>query len=143
MSKNVKFEKTVYSKEEYEKLIDISFSNPEGLTSISEQLDEQPTVVEFFTMYSDLFYDIPELGEINSHEYLIKQSSEYIKFDSENEEILALQEEIAQLRKELLEEQKKNIELTTGQTIDIDTIGEGENTVGGFNVISTNTQGSY
>ena len=143
MSKNVKFEKTVYSKEEYEKLIDISFSNPEGLTSISEQLDEQPTVVEFFTMYSDLFYDIPELGEINSHEYLIKQSSEYIGFDSENEEILALQEEIAQLRKELLEEQKKNIELTTGQSIDIDTIGEGENTVGGFNVISTNTQGSY
>ncbi len=143
MSKDVKFEKTVYSKEEYEKLIDTSFSNPEGLTSISEQLDDQPTVGEFFTMYSDLFYDIPELGEINSHEYLIKQSSEYIGFDSENEEILALQEEIAQLRKELLEEQKKNIELTTGQSIDIDTVGEGENTVGGFNVISTNTQGSY
>jgi hypothetical protein len=143
MSRDVKFEKTVYSKEEYEKLVDTSFSDPEGPISVSEQLDDQPTIVEFFQMYSDLFYDIPELGEINSHEYLVKQSSEYIGFDSENEEILALQEEIAQLRRELLEEQKKNIELTTGQSIDIDTIGEGENTVGGFNVISTNTQGSY
>ena len=65
-------------------------------------------------MYNDLFYNIPELGEINSHEYLIKKSSEYINFDANQEEIEALQEEIAQLREELLDAQKENIELLTG-----------------------------
>jgi hypothetical protein len=68
-------------------------------------------------MYNDLFYDIPELGEINSHEYLIKKSSEYINFDANQEEIEALQAEIAQLREELLDAQKQNIELQTGTTI--------------------------
>jgi hypothetical protein len=38
-------------------------------------------------MYNDLFYDIPELGDINSHEYLIKKSSEYINFEANQEEI--------------------------------------------------------
>ena len=32
-------------------------------------------------MYNTLFYQINELGETNSHEFLIKTSSEYIKFD--------------------------------------------------------------
>jgi hypothetical protein len=68
-------------------------------------------------MYNDLFYDIPELGETNSHEYLIKKSSEYIGFEANQEEITALQAEIAQLRIDLLEVQKQNIQLQTGTTL--------------------------
>jgi hypothetical protein len=59
----------------------------------------QPTTNEFFSMYNDMFYLIPELGATNSHEYLIKKSSEYIGFEANQEEIEALQAEIAQLRK--------------------------------------------
>ncbi len=64
-------------------------------------------------MYNTLFYQIPELGSVNSHEYLIKKSSEYILYDPNEEEILALQNEIAQLRTELLDTQKQLVDLQT------------------------------
>ena len=118
MSENVKFQKQVYDKNQYTKVIDTSFKQL-GVPTIQERIAVQPNTNEFFAMYNDLFYDIPELGEINSHEYLITKSSEYINFDANQEEIEALQEEIAQLREELLDAQKQNIELQTGTTISI------------------------
>ena len=116
MSENIKFNKQVYDKRQYTKVINTSFTQL-GVQSIQETINNQPTPNQFFDMYNDLFYDIPELGEINSHEYLITKSSEYINFDANQEEIEALQEEIAQLREELLDAQKQNIELQTGTTI--------------------------
>jgi len=109
----INLNKTVYSKGTYSKVIDTSFSQL-GVKTIQEQLEDQPTVNDFFILYNELFYDIPENGEVNSHEYLIKQSTEYIKFDEINEEIEALQQEITQLRIDLLGEQKRFIELQTG-----------------------------
>ena len=97
-----RFQKKVYNKKEYEKTINTSFLQL-GVKSIQEQIEEQPTVQEFFDMYNNLFYQINELGENNSHEYLIKTSSDYINFDEDSEIITALQNEIAQLRKEILE----------------------------------------
>jgi hypothetical protein len=113
MSEKVTFAKQVYNKDQYQKIIDTSF-NQLGVQSIQQQLEQQPTVDDFFVMYNDLFYDIPELGTTNSHEFLIKKSSEYIDFEPNNEEILALQAEIAQLRIELLDAQKQIVELQTG-----------------------------
>jgi len=113
MSENIKLNKQVYNKNDYQKIIDTSFKQL-GVQTIQQQLTQQPTVNEFFLMYNDLFYDIPEIGDTNSHEYLIKKSSEYIGFDANNEEIQALQAEIAQLRTELLDAQKRIIELQTG-----------------------------
>jgi hypothetical protein len=88
-----------------------------GVKTIKEQIALQPTTNEFFSMYNDLFYDIPELGATNSHEYLIKKSSEYIGFEANQEEIIALQAEITQLRIDLLDAQKQNIQLQTGTTL--------------------------
>lgn len=116
MSENINFNKQVYNKNTYSKVIDTSFKEL-GVQTIQEQLAAQPTVNEFFNMYNDLFYDIPELGTTNSHEYLIKTSSEYIGFEANQEEILALQAEIAQLRIDLLDAQKQVISLQTGTTI--------------------------
>ncbi len=110
MSENILFNKTLYNKNQYEKVINTSFTQL-GIPPISEQLQNQPTVVDFFEMYNDLFYNIPEKGSFNSHEYLIKKSSEYIGFEANQEEIEALQNEIAQLRIELLNIQKQNIDL--------------------------------
>jgi len=106
MSENVNFNKQVYDKNQYTKVIDTSFKQL-GVQTIQEQITAQPNTNEFFTMYNDLFYDIPELGAINSHEYLIKTSSEYIGFQANQEEITALQAEIAQLRVDLLDAQKQ------------------------------------
>ncbi len=112
MSENIKLNKQVYNKNDYQKIIDTSFKQL-GVQTIQQQLAQQPTVNEFFLMYNDLFYDIPETGDANSHEYLIKKSSEYILYDPNEEEILALQNEIAQLRTELLDTQKQLVDLQT------------------------------
>lgn len=114
MSDKIILNKTVYNKDIYTKIIDTSFKQL-GVKTIQQQLDETPTVDYFFQLYNELFYDIPELGETNSHEYIITKSSEYIDFQQNLEEIEALQAEIASLRTELLEEQKKVIELQTKQ----------------------------
>lgn len=116
MSENITFNKQVYNKNDYQKIIDTSFTQL-GVQTIQQQLNTQPNVEEFFNLYNELFYNIPELGNTNSHEYLIKTSSEYIGFEANNEEIAALQAEIAQLRIELLDSQKQVISLQTGTTI--------------------------
>ena len=116
MSESVNLNKQVYDKRQYTKVIDTSFKQL-GVQTIQEQIDQQPTVNDFFNMYNELFYQIPELGATDSHEYLIKKSSEYIVFDANQDEIIALQNEIAQLRTDLLEAQKQVIELQTGTTL--------------------------
>jgi hypothetical protein len=116
MSENIVFNKQVYNKNDYQKIIDTSFTQL-GVQTIQQQLTAQPNVEEFFNLYNELFYNIPELGSTNSHEYLIKTSSEYIGFEANNEEIIALQAEIAQLRTELLDSQKQIVSLQTGTTI--------------------------
>jgi hypothetical protein len=113
MSESVNFQKQVFNKEQYSKVIDTSFKEL-GVQTIQEQIVLQPSVNEFFNLYNELFYDIPELGETNSHEYLIKTSSEYINFNANQEEIAALQAEIAQLRIDLLDAQKQIVVLQTG-----------------------------
>lgn len=115
MSEEIKFNKKVYNKTDYEKVIDTSFKEL-GVTSIQEQIPQQPNIEDFFNMYNEVFYDIPELGDINSHEFLIKKSSEYVNYEANNEEIQALQDEIAQLRIDLLDAQQQIIELQTGTT---------------------------
>lgn len=116
MSEDINFNKQVYNKNDYQKIINTSFTQL-GVESIQEQLNTQPSVNDFFIMYNDLFYDIPETGVINSHEYIIKASSEYIGFEANIEEIAALQAEITQLRIELLDSQRQVIELQTGTTL--------------------------
>jgi hypothetical protein len=116
MSENVNLNKKVYDKNQYTKVIDTSFKQL-GVPTIQERIAAQPNTNEFFAMYNDLFYNIPELGETNSHEYLIKTSSEYIGFQANQDEIDALQAEIAQLRTDLLDAQKQIVTLQTGTTL--------------------------
>ena len=119
MSEEINFNKTVFNKAQYIKTIDTAFSEL-GVTTVQEQLDTQPTVEEFFSLYNQLFYEIPEFGEINSHEFLIQQSSEYINFEANQETIDKLQGEISILREELLDSQKQIVELETGESLEED-----------------------
>ncbi len=102
---SINLNKKVFNKSTYERTINTQFSQL-GVKSVQEQINEQPTVQEFFDMYNTLFYDIPELGPTNSHEFLVKTSGEYINTDVNNELIDALQKEIAVLRQDLLAAQQ-------------------------------------
>ena len=109
----------IYSKTEYPKIIDTKFSQL-GVVSLNEQINNTVTVNQFFEYYNELFYDIPSLGEVNSHEYLIKTSGDYINFDQDSDEIEALRREITQLRRDLLQAQIEKAEALSGEKIDID-----------------------
>ncbi len=106
MAENIKLNKEVFNKRDYVKAIDTSFKEL-GVVRTEEEVLNQPTVEEFFNLYDELFYEINELGDTNSHEFLIRTSSEYINFDANDELVEALQKEIAELREELLETQQQ------------------------------------
>ena len=62
----VDLKKDVFSKAQYVKTIDTSF-NELGVKSVSQQIQEETSVEEFFDLYSQLFYESPAEGETNSH----------------------------------------------------------------------------
>lgn len=110
MENNINLNRNVFNKEAFKKTVDTSFnelvSEPDP-TFFDVNL---ATVDDFFILYNKFFYEIPQFGDINSHEYLIKTSSEYINFSSTNEEIQVLLDEIASLRQEILDIQLASIE---------------------------------
>ena len=107
MAQQVKLTKRVYDKNQYQKVIDTSFTQlvRPSTTPTGSAL---PTVNQFFDYYNQLFFDIPKFGETNSHEYLIKTSQEYIGATSVvNNELQALINEITELRQENLDLQQQ------------------------------------
>ena len=107
MAQQIKLTKQVYDKNQYQKVIDTSFTQLVQPTNTSST-PVLPTVNEFFDYYNQLFFDIPKFGETNSHEYLIKSSQEYIGTSAlVNDEIQALIDEITELRQENLELQQQ------------------------------------
>ena len=101
MKQKINLNKQVFSKTQYPKVISTEFTQlvPEPTGSVAV---EDVTVDEFFILYDDLFFDIPQTGN-NSHETLITTSTEYIGFSPINEELEALQQEITNLRLELIQ----------------------------------------
>lgn len=108
----INLNRTVFDKRKFEQTVDTSFSQ---LVPKEEQrfFDvELATINDFFTIYTNLFYEIPKDGETNSHTFLIKESSEYVDFDAINDEIQALLEEITSLRQEMIQKDRDNLDLT-------------------------------
>jgi len=95
---NIRSNKTVYKKEDFEKAVETEFS-----TFVEETTEvETDTVEEVFRLYDKLFYEIPVEGGNNSHEYIVKKSSELYKLTTNTEDIQPLLDEITQLREQLL-----------------------------------------
>ena len=105
----VSLKKQVYAKSAVDNVINTGFTQ---LTPLAPSPPETQSVSidEFFTQYNTLFFDIPKFGPINSHEYLIKTSGEYINASTTNDTVQALIEEITQLRQENLELQRQQIQ---------------------------------
>ena len=113
MAEQILLTKQVYDKNQYQKVIDTTFTQLVQPASQSTG-SALPTINEFFDYYNQLFFDIPKFGEINSHEYLIKTSTEYIGASSVvNDELQALIDEITGLRQENLDLQQQLLGLIT------------------------------
>ncbi len=99
--------KRSYKKEQVEVAFDLEFK------SFKDPVPEidTDTIEELFRLYDLLYYNIPAEGDTNSHEYLLRMSSELADFDKNLEEIQPLLDEVAQLRQELLLANQQIIEL--------------------------------
>ena len=114
MAEQIVLTKLVYDKNQYQKVIDTTFTQ---LVQPASQATGSalPTVNEFFDYYNQLFFDIPKFGETNSHEYLVKTSEDYIGSSNIlNDEIQALIDEVTELRQENLDLQQRLIQLPVG-----------------------------
>jgi hypothetical protein len=107
----VNLNKQEFSKSQYERVIDTSFTQLGQPTTIEPT--QSISVDEFFNNYQEIFFQIPKFGEFNSHEYLVKTSGDYIEFTT-SDETTALIEEVTQLRQENLELNQQIISLQTG-----------------------------
>jgi hypothetical protein len=116
MAETINIEVVGYNRVELNNTINTTFTEfgTQAATTASAVVNTI-TIPEFFDAYNTLFYQIPKTGETNSHEYLVKQSSEYIGGASTNLEIEALQAEITNLRQENLQLQQAILTLTPAQ----------------------------
>jgi predicted ATP-dependent Lon-type protease len=116
MAETINIEVVGYNRVELNNTVNTAFTEfGAQATPAASAAENTATVPEFFNTYSTLFYQIPKTGETDSHEYLVKQSSEYIGGSSTNLEIEALQAEITNLRQENLQLQQVILTLTPAQ----------------------------
>lgn len=107
---NIKVKKTVYSKDDFEKAVDRSFTS-----FVEDTIEEdRDTVEELFRLYEKLYYEIPIEGSLNSHEYIVKKSSILANIEKDLSDIQPLLDEITQLREQLLLANQLLIEAQTG-----------------------------
>lgn len=109
MDNSIQITKTVFSTDKFSKVVDTSFKTFTQPV-LAEDTD---TPEELFRLYEKLYYSIDITGETNSHEYLIKKSSELVNFDRVTEDIQPLLDEIAQLREQNLALNQQIIDLET------------------------------
>ena len=104
MAETISLNRQVYSRNQFERVIDTSFTQLVQPQVTSSILTPPISVAEFFQNYQQIFFQIPKFGETNSHEYLIKTSQEYIgDSNTVNDDLIqALIDEVTQLRQENL-----------------------------------------
>jgi hypothetical protein len=111
MEKEVKLVKEVYGRNTYTKVVDTSFSELYVPVTGSAET-EQTTVEQFFDLYNQLFFEIPATGPVNSHEYLVVRSTEYLGGGVLTDNERAYIEEINNLRQQLLEANQNYLNLS-------------------------------
>ena len=110
MKEDVSLYKQVYGTATYERVVNTKFTQ---LVPPVEPVEEDVSVAKFFQLYEDLFFQIPVTGETDSHEYLVKRSSEYIGGDVLTDNEIALIDEINSLRQQLLEANKSIVDISS------------------------------
>ena len=103
MSKDIQIKKTVFTKGNFEKVIDRQFKT----FAQAPEVEVERTVADFFQDYENLYY------EIEPHQYLIKRSLEIVDYDKDTEDIQPLLDEISQLRAQILDYQEQLIQANT------------------------------
>jgi len=111
MQQELNLIKEVYGRNTYTRVINTNFT--ELYTPVTASVAPGGISVEqFFEYYNQLFFQIPALGEVNSHQYLVKTSTEYIGGTVLTDNERAYIDEINSLRQQLLETTQNYLSLT-------------------------------
>ena len=102
----VDLRKTVYNKDQFSRVV-----GGREFTTFGIQDATPFSVEDFFQQYDALFLTIPVFGEVNTHEYLVRRSSELVGFQRTTEDLQPLLDEITNLREQLLAARQENINL--------------------------------
>ena len=103
--------KNIYGRNTYENVINTQFSQLTKPTVLPLKSDD--SISNLFRLYDLLFYEIPKIGISGSHEFLIKESTNYVGVSENSDDIQALTTEISNLRKELLDRDNIILNLTS------------------------------
>jgi hypothetical protein len=109
MAEELNLYREVYGQNTYRRVIDTEFRQ---LIEPEVIVEDTITVERFFELYEELFFQIPLTGEINSHEYLVNTSSEFIGGAVLTENEKGLIQEINSLRQQLLEANTNLVEIS-------------------------------
>ena len=101
--KQVKMKRQVFDKNAFNDTINTEFTQLVNVPDPAFFDINLATQEDFWILYNKFFYQIPKEGDINSHQYLVQTSGDYINYAPQQEEIEALLQEIADLRQENLE----------------------------------------
>lgn len=110
MSEELNLYREVYGQNTYTRVVDTEFK--QLIDPVETDVLQDITVDEFFNLYESLFFEIPINGNLNTHEYLVRRSTEYLggSVISDNEK--ALLEEINSLRQQLLDTNTSLIDIS-------------------------------
>ena len=110
MSQELNLYREVYGQNTYTRVVDTEFK--QLVDPVETNVIQDVTVEEFFNLYESLFFEIPINGDTNTHEYLVRRSTEYLggSVISDNEK--ALLEEINSLRQQLLDTNSSLIDIS-------------------------------
>lgn len=114
MSK-ISIQKQVFDKNIFPKVVDTQFSQLIN----TNQADDTPsfTLEDFFTLYEQLFFQIPKEGDSNSHQFILQKEADYLGVSINTEDVQALLAEITSLRQEIASAQQTIQTLSTSGSI--------------------------
>ena len=111
MAEEVNLQKTVFDPVKFRKVVDTSFKTFVKPVPVRDT----DTIDELFRLYNKLYLRIPAEGDINSHEYLVTESSKIYSIQVQSVDIQPLLDEITQLRRQLLSANQELLALTLQQ----------------------------
>lgn len=105
MSEQVTIQKTIYSRDQFENVINTSFTELVPPTSSLPPVATDMSVNDFFNQYNTIFFNIPPSGSDESHLGLATRSLEYLGLSLEDlqSEIDLLRQENAELKNQIIQ----------------------------------------
>jgi len=112
----IPIQKTVFDKDLFNRVVNTQFNQLINQNAIQGEETPSFSIDDFFSLYEQLFYQIPRDGDVNSHQYILQKEADYLGIIINQDDIQALLNEITSLRQQVLDTQIIVNQLSTTTT---------------------------